>query len=369
VAELTKAEQLAKLLKKKEYQSFGGTIGVGADVGYEKLATPFFQLNKAMGGGFPRTKHSCISGHPGTGKTVLLLHTIAYHQAKDPDFTAAFFDAEDALDPAWMERLGIDLGRLVIVQNLDKLEDYLDTYKKIAMTGLVDMMVLDSIGASSPRGELESKGGVDRSVGDDTQGLQARKYGQFFRMVTPAVSKNKIASVFIAQVYTDINSYGGMMMVKGGNAFAHHTHMRLLARRSRDKQVTKVAMADGVIKDVELGWDMHVRVDKTKQSATEGHEVTLPFRKGAGIVKEEAAIITAINFGLVNKSGAWYTWEEQRWQGKAAVIAHFKNNDTDLERLSDELMRVADEEIVGIESIYGDPTQGTPSEGSPGEVE
>ena len=208
---------------------------------------------------------------------------------------------------------------------------------------------------------------MDRSVGDDTQGLQARKYGQFFRMITPAISKNKIASVFIAQVYTDINSYGGMTMVKGGNAFKHFTHVRLMSRRARDKQVTKVKMPDGAIKEVELGWDMVLRVDKTKQSATEGHEVTLPFRKGAGIVMEEAAIITAINFGIILKAGAWYTWEEHRWQGKVATITHFKENDTDLEKLSEELMRVADEEIVGIESIYGDPTQGTPSEGTPGD--
>ena len=143
----SRTEQLRKLLQKKEYQDFAGdgVIGIGSDIAYEKLATPFFQVNRAMGGGFPRTKHTCISGHPGTGKTVLILHTIAYHQAKDPEFVAAFFDAEDALDPAWMERLGIDLQRMVIVQGLNKLEDYLDAYIKIARTGLVDMMVLDSI--------------------------------------------------------------------------------------------------------------------------------------------------------------------------------------------------------------------------------
>jgi len=368
--ELTKAEQLAKLLKKKEFQDFAGdgVIAIGANIEYEKLATPFFQLNRAIGGGFPRTKHTCISGHPGTGKTVILLHTIAYHQAQDPDFVAAFFDAEDALDPAWMERLGIDLSRLVIVQGLDKLEDYLDAYIKIANTGLVDMMVLDSVGAAPPRGEMETKGGAARSVNDDTQGLQARKYGQFFRMVTPAISKNKIASIFIAQVYTDINSYGGMTMVKGGNAFKHFTHLRLMTRRARDKQTTKVSMADGSVKEVELGWDMLVRVDKTKQSATEGHEVSLPFRKGAGIVMEEAAIITAINFGIISKNGAWFNWEDLKWQGRPAVIAHFKKNDTDLERLSEELMRVADEEVVGIESIFGDPNEGTPQQDPQGET-
>lgn len=355
-----KLNDLRKLLAKKEFQEKGGIIGIGADVSYEKLETPFFQVNRAAGGGFPRTKHTCISGHPGTGKTVLVLHTIAYHQAKNPDFVAAFLDVENALDPAWMERLGVDINRLAIVTGLEKLEDYLDAYIRLANTGYIDMMVLDAIGAASPRGEIESKGGTSRSVGDDTQGLQARKYGQFFRMVTPAVSRNNIASIFLAQVYTDINSYGGVTMVKGGKAFEHFTHLRLMTRRARDKNTIKVTMPDGQVKEVELGWDMHVRVDKTKQSTTEGHEVVLPFRKGAGIVGEEAAIITAINLGLIQQTGAWYVWGDHKWQGKNAAIAHFKDNGTDLEKLSEELTRAVEEETVEIEKIYGGPATGAP---------
>lgn len=352
-----KIELLRKMLNKKEYQDLGGSIGVGVDaLKYERLATPFFQINAAIGLGFPKTKHTCISGHPGTGKTVLVLHTIAYHQAQDPDFVCAYFDVENSLDIAWLQRLGVDTDRLIIVTGLGKLEDYLDAYIKIAASGLVDMMVLDSVGAAAPRGELQSKGGQIRSVEDDTQGLQARKYGQFFRMVTPLVSKHKIASILIAQVYTDINSYGGMTMVKGGNAFKHFTHLRLMTRRSRDKTVTKIQMPDGVMKEIELGWDMHVRVDKTKQSATEGHEVVLPFRKGAGIVGEEAAIITAINLGIVEQSGAWFMWGEHKFHGKNATITHFKENGTDLEKLSDELTRAVEEETVLAEKVYGSPT-------------
>ena len=361
-AKVDKLEILRKLLNKKEYQEMGGVIGVGADITYQKFETPFFQLNAAIGGGFPRTKHVCISGHPGTGKTVLILHTIAYHQAQDPDFVAAFFDVENSLDTSWMERIGVDTDRLIIVTGLSKLEDYLDAYLKIAKTGYVDMMVLDSIGAASPRGELESKGGQDRSVGDDTQGLQARKYGQFFRMVTPVISRNNIASIFLAQVYTDINSYGGMTMVKGGNAFKHFTHLRLMTRRARDKAVTKVQMPDGLIKEIELGWDMHVRVDKTKQSATEGHEVVLPFRKGAGIVGEEAAIITAINLRIVEQNGAWFMWGDQKWQGKNATITHFKENTRDLEKLSEELTRAVDTETINVESMFGGPDTGAPQQ-------
>lgn len=352
--DINKLDALRKLTNSKEFRDLGGSIGVGADVSYEKLETPFFQLNRAIGGGFPRTKHTCITGHPGTGKTVLVLHTIAYHQARNPDFVCAFFDAEDALDPDWMGRLGVDVDRLLIVQGLEKLEDYLDTFKKISHSGMVDMMVLDSIGAASPGSELQTKGGADRSVGDDTQGLQARKYGQFFRMTTPAVSRNKIAAIFIAQVYTDINSYGGATMIKGGKAFEHHTHLRLMSRRARDKTTAKkVVMADGLDKEIELGWDMMVRVDKTKQSATEGQEVSLPFRKGAGIVKEESAIITAMNFGIINQSGPWFNWGDHKWKGKAATITHFRENDTDLKALSEELERVVEDEVTEIEKIYG----------------
>jgi len=354
--------EIQRMLKKKEFQELGGAIGIGSDMTYEKLETPFFQINKAIGGGFPRTKHTCVSGHPGTGKTVLILHTIAYHQARDPDFVCAFLDVENSLDLDWMRRLGIDTDRLIIVTKLEKLEDYLDVFLKIAASGYVDMIVLDSVGAAAPRGELHSKGGQLRSVEDDTQGLQARKYGQFFRMVTPLVAKNNIASILIAQVYTDINSYGGMTMVKGGNAFKHFTHLRLMSRRSRDKTVTKIRMPDGAIREIELGWDMHIRVDKTKQSATEGQEVVLPFRKGAGIVAEEAAIITAINLGIIEKNGAWLNWGEHKWHGEPKTIAHFKKNGTDLEKLSDELMRVVEEETVTVESVYGSPNVGAPQQ-------
>lgn len=358
--ELSKLEKLGKLLKKKEFQSLDGTVGVGAHFSYEKLETPFFQVNAAIGGGFPRTKHSCISGHPSTGKNVLVSHTIAYHQAQDEDFVCAFFDVENSLDPAWLERLGVDLDRLILVTGLQKLEDYLDVYINIAKTGYVDMMVLDAIGAASPRGELESKGKQARSVGDDTQGLQARKYGQFFRMVTPVVARNNVASIFLAQVYTDINSYGGLTLVKGGNAFKHFTHLRLMTRRSRDKTTAKIQMPDGLIKEVELGWDMHIRVDKTKQSATEGHEVVLPFRKGAGIVAEEAAIITAINLGIIEQNGAWFAWGDEKWQGKNATIAHFKENTRDLEKLSEELTRAVERETVDIETRFAGPEEGAP---------
>lgn len=362
-------KQLQKMFKKKEWSGLGGLIGTGADLEYEKLETPFFQVNAATGGGFPRTKHTCISGHPGTGKTVLALHTIAYHQAKDKNFVAAFLDVENSLDPPWMTRLGVDVERLVIVTKLAKLEDYLDAYLKIAGTGYVDMILLDAIGAASPRGEIESKGGTARSVGDDTQGLQARKYGQFFRMVTPLVARNNIASILLAQVYTDINSYGGMTLVKGGNAFHHFTHLRLMTRRSRDKTTTKIMMPDGQTKEVELGWDMHIRVDKTKQSMTEGQEVVLPFRHGAGIVAEEAAIITAMNLGLIERAGAWFKWGDDKWQGKAAVIAHFKENTRDLERLSEELTRAIEEEATKIENVFGGPLPGAPQEDPQNPVE
>ena len=344
-----------KLLEKaiKDMKLPEGTVcgfGDKVDISYSKFDTPFPTLSVLTGGGFPRGRFTCISGPPGTAKTTLLLHQLAHLQQQDENLSTLWIDAENAFDPVWAQRLGVDTDSMIFVQKLPTLEAYMNALVGLIDTGGIDIAVVDSIGASAPRGEIESKGGKSRDLHDDTMALQARKYAQFCRVATPKIARNNTSVILIAQVYQDINSYGGLWMVKGGNALKHATYLRLMTRRSRDKTSTKVVMPDGVIKEIDLGWTLHIRIDKTKQNAREGHEIALPFRCGAGLVAAEAAVITAMQMGLIERRGAWYSYDEKQWQGRTGAIEYFMQDPEALAVLSHELIALVDEETVELES-------------------
>jgi len=184
--------------------------------------------------------------------------------------------------------------------------------------------------------------------------LQARKFGQWARMATPRVARHNIEVIMIAQVYSAITSYGGIWEVKGGNQLKHTTHLRLMTRRSKDERTATVKMPDGNKKIVNLGWQLHIKVDKSRQSGSEGHEIILPFRNGAGIVKDEAAVLTALSFGLIERSGAWYTWKDERIQGKENVIKHFIENQEHAAQLAQELEAWAENDTIEIAIAHED---------------
>lgn len=345
-AEPKKAPDPRKLIQKaiKDLNLPEGAVcGFGdvVEVDAERIETPFPSLNLATSG-LPRGRIICMSGAPGTAKTTLALHCMAKALEDHPDWIALWVDAENTFDKKWATKLGVDLTRVVIIQGLLNLEAYLDAFNRIVATGGIQFAVIDSVGCSAPLGEIQSKGGEARCLTDDTVALQARVYSKWSRLAVPSVATNKVVAILIAQIYTDINSYGGLPQTKGGNALKHATSLRLMTRRAKEKQTVKVRMPDGTPKEIEVGWEMHIRIDKTKLNEKEGYEIVLPFRRGAGIVAAEAAIQAAMRFGLVSQKGSFYEYRDSKWRGRKAVVDHFMGNPAALDELTGRLVALVE---------------------------
>lgn len=344
-----KKAQLALKRAMKKYKMDSSVIGKASelDLEYEKMPTPFPAVNMITGGGFPVGKTTCVTGPSQSGKTCLAAQTLAYNQTLNPELVCLWVDAENSWDSKWMEKLGVDIDRVFVVQLIGDLEDSLNIVIDIIKEAAVDMIVYDSIGALASRAEFSTKGGKERGVDDDDVGLIARKMSKFFRMVTQTLGKSKCVNIMIGQVYTTPTQYGGIDTVKGGNAFKHHTHLRLLTRRTKDeaKKLT-VTMPDGEKRTVVTGWKQQIKVDKTKQSATEGYAVTVPFSTGTGLVAAESCILSALQMGLVEQKGAWYYWKEEKFQGKNNAMQFFMDNDKEYEELIILLNQITIEDLI-----------------------
>lgn len=327
----------------------GAVIGFGSDIEIEsrKIPTPIPTLNALCGGGFPVGKFTCISGPPGTSKSTLCLHWVAHIQATT-DRVCCWIDSENSFDSAWASKLGVNVNELLLVTNLRSLEEYLNVFNRVVNSDLAGAIVVDSVGAMAPKGEIEDKKGVTRRLEDDTMGLQARKMSQFFRINTSCVSRHGVAVVMIAQVYSNINAYGGIWEVKGGNAFKHATHLRIMTRRSKSKEIERdVLMPDGKVIKLPVGFDMHVKIDKTRQSETEGQSIVLPFSYGLGINVAKATVLTAIAYDIIQQAGAWFNWNGEKWQGKQTVIDYFTDNPESYTLLVEQLEQEAVDDILG----------------------
>jgi len=151
----------------------------------------------------------------------------------------------------------------------------------------------------------------------------------------------------IAQVYSTIGIYS-IEQVKGGKGIGHHAHLRLIMRRMKDEsKKASIKMPGSDQKStVLLGWNVNVKVDKSKQSSTEGYSVVLPFTLGIGIVAAEAAIITAIQIDLIKQKGAWFVWGEQRFHGKQQIMDYFMANDEEYGALTDMMKDIAAEDMI-----------------------
>src|SRR5881392_1798298 len=275
----------------------GSIMRLGANeqvVEIETVPTGSLGLDIALGvGGLPRGRIIEIYGPESSGKTTLALHTVAEAQKKGG--ICAFVDAEHALDPVYARKLGVNVDELLISQP-DHGEQALEIAYTLVRSGAVDVLVVDSVAALVPRAELEGE------MGDAHVGLRARLMSQALRKLTASISRSNTMVIFINQIRMKIGvMYGSPETTTGGNALKFYASVRLDIRRI------------GVIKDRDevTGNQTRVKVVKNKL-APPFKQVEFDIMYGEGISKTGELIDLGVKAGVVEKSGAWFSYDSQR---------------------------------------------------------
>ncbi len=273
-------------------------LGDGVITQVESIPTGALSLDYALGiGGVPRGRVTEIYGPESSGKTTLCLHIIA--EAQKIGGLAAFIDAEHALDVNYAKRLGVDTANLLISQP-DYGEQALEITDTLVRSNALDIIVIDSVAALVPRSEIEGE------MGDAAMAVQARLMSQALRKLTGAISKSKTSVIFINQLRSKIGiMFGNPETTTGGNALKFYASLRLDIRRI-------AAIKDG--SDV-IGNRTKVKIVKSKV-APPFKEVEFDILYNEGISKTGDLIDLGVNFGIIKKSGAWFTFDEDRFQGR-----------------------------------------------------
>jgi recombination protein RecA len=288
------------------------------------IRTGSVALDVALGcGGLPRGRIVEIYGPESSGKTTLTLHAIA--EAQRAGGVCAFIDAEHALDTGYARRLGVDLEDLLVSQP-DCGEQALEIADTLVRTSAIDLIVIDSVAALTPRAEIEGE------MGDAHMGLQARLMSQALRKLTAAISRTRTIVVFINQLRQKIGVvYGNPETTTGGNALKFYCSVRLDIRRKKP-----IKRGEELI-----GSEIKVKVVKNKL-APPFREADFEILYGTGVNKVAELVDTAEKLGLVEKSGAWYSYEGNKIaQGRDKALAHFEENPKLQEQLRDALIRQA----------------------------
>ena len=275
----------------------------------ETVSTGSLGLDIALGvGGLPRGRVIEIYGPESSGKTTLALHTVAEAQKKGG--VCGFIDAEHALDPVYARKLGVNLEDLLISQP-DTGEQALEIADTLVRSGAIDVLVVDSVAALVPRAEIEGE------MGDVQPGLQARLMSQALRKLTASISRSNCMVIFINQIRMKIGvMYGSPETTTGGNALKFYASVRLDIRRV------------GAIKDKEeaIGNTTRVKVVKNKV-APPFKQVEFDIMYGEGISKTGELIDLGVKAGIVEKSGAWFSYDSQRLgQGRENAKIFLKQN-------------------------------------------
>ena len=284
-------------------------LGSREAVQIEAISTGSLGLDIALGiGGLPRGRIIEIYGPESSGKTTLALHTVA--EAQKLGGTAAFIDAEHALDPIYAKKLGVDIDELIVSQP-DTGEQALEITDTLVRSNAVDILVIDSVAALVPRAEIEGE------MGDSHVGLQARLMSQSLRKLTGSISKSRCTVIFINQLRMKIGvMYGNPETTTGGNALKFYASVRLDIRRT------------GQIKDRDdiVGNTTRVKVVKNKVSPP-FKQVEFDIMYGEGISKIGEILDLGVKAGIVEKSGAWFSYDSVRiGQGRENAKNFLKEN-------------------------------------------
>ncbi|MCW2237376.1 recombination protein RecA [Azospirillum canadense] len=301
----------------------------------EVVSTGSLGLDIALGiGGLPRGRIIEIYGPESSGKTTLALHAIA--QAQKGGGTCAFVDAEHALDPAYARKLGVNVDELLISQP-DAGEQALEIADTLVRSGAIDVLVVDSVAALVPRAELEGE------MGDSHVGLHARLMSQALRKLTGSISKSNCLVIFINQIRLKIGvMFGNPETTTGGNALKFYASVRLDIRRI------------GAIKDREtvVGNQTRVKVVKNKM-APPFRVVEFDIMYGEGVSKVGELLDLGIQAGVVEKSGAWFSYDGTRiGQGRENAKTYLRNNPATADAI--------EAKIRGNAGLVADAMMGTP---------
>lgn len=327
MADKDKAQALETALNQIEKQFGKGAVmrlGQNSTMNVEAIPTGSLALDIALGiGGVPKGRIIEIYGPESSGKTTVALHIVAEAQKMGGD--AVFIDVEHALDPVYAQALGVDIDSLLVSQP-DTGEQALEIAEALVRSGAIDVVVVDSVAAMVTKAEIEGE------MGDSHVGVQARLMSQALRKLTGAISKSNCVAIFINQLREKIGVvYGNPETTPGGRALKFYSSVRLDVRRVEQlKQNGEV-----------VGNRTRVKVVKNKV-APPFKEAEFDIMYGQGISKEGEILDMAVKLDIINKSGAWFTYGDARFQGRDNLKEYLKEHPDIVEELAQKIRENAD---------------------------